>query len=178
MRLAAYILCLLLIAGLSCVAADLSASTYHWNMSSAPVKKGAEVFPLDFPLEEPIVVVVNKSNPVDSLTLRQLARIYSGEVTEWPNGEPITVLNRPIFSDVRQRFYRFVLNAPPTQKFFQTGSPIPFETLRVDTEGSIARFAARDKSVIGYCYVSCANTSVKVLQIEGRSPGNEGYALK
>jgi ABC-type phosphate transport system substrate-binding protein len=178
MRLAAYILCLLLVTGLSWLAADLSASTYHWNISSAPVKKGAEAIPLDFSRERPIVVVVNRSNSVDSLTIQQLARIYSGEVTEWPNGEAIMVLNRPIWSEIRLRFYQVVLNAKPTQKFFQTGSPIPFETLRVDTEGSIARFAARDKSVIGYCYMACANESVKVLRIEGRSPGDDGYALQ
>jgi ABC-type phosphate transport system substrate-binding protein len=178
MRLVAYILCLILFAGLSCVATDLAASTFHWNISSEPVKMGAAVFPLSFALEEPIVVVVNKSNPVDSMTIQQLARIYSGEVTEWPSGEGITALNRPIWSEIRLRFYQLVLKAKPTQKFFQTGSPIPFETLRVDSEGSIARFATRDKSVIGYCYVACANESVKVLRIEGKLPGEDGYALQ
>lgn len=175
---ASSILCAALVAGLSWLAADLAASTYHWNTSVVLVKKQAAAASLAFSAEGTIVLLVNRRSQVDELTVRQLARIYSGEVTEWPNGDAITAINRPIESDIRRGFYRLVLNANPTQKFFQTGSPIPFETMRVDSDGAIARFVSRDKGAIGYCYAPCGNASVKVLRIEGRSPEDQDYALK
>jgi phosphate transport system substrate-binding protein len=128
--------------------------------------------------DEPVVVIVNRSNPVISLTLSELARIYKGEVTEWPNGDSITVINRPIESDLRRMFYHLVLHVRPTQKYFQTGSPIPFETVRVDSEQSIARFVSRLPSAIAYCYRSAVDDSVKIVKISGLSPEAQEYQLK
>jgi phosphate transport system substrate-binding protein len=126
---------------------------------------------------DPIVLIVNKNNPVESLTIRDLARFYSGEVTEWPSGESIVAINRPIESDIRRRFYRIVLNAPPTQKFFQPGSPIPFETIRVDSDLAIVRFVARLANSIAYCSLSVVDSSVKVIKIDGKPPQAEDYRL-
>ena len=126
---------------------------------------------------EPIVVLVHPSNRTSDLTLGQLARIYRGEVTEWPDGRPITVINRPIQSEVRVRFYQIVLGAKATQPFYQPDSPFPFETRRVESESVVAKFIARDPSAIAYCFQSCANGPVKVLRIEGQRPGEDDYAL-
>jgi PBP superfamily domain len=128
--------------------------------------------------EEKIMVVVNKSNPVTSMTVRQLARIYSGEVTEWPSGESITVINRPIQSAIREKFYRLVLHAKPTQKFFHSGSPIPFESQRVDSEASVPRFVTRDKNAIAYCYAPCSGVDVKTVPVEGFAFGESEFAFK
>lgn len=127
--------------------------------------------------EEPIVVLVHPSNQTSDLTLGQLARIYRGEVVEWPDGRPITVINRPIESDVRARFYQIVLGVKPTQPFYQPDSPFPFETRRVESESVVAKFIARDPSAIAYCLQSCAAGPVKALRIEGQRPGEDAYAL-
>jgi PBP superfamily domain len=126
---------------------------------------------------EPIVVLVHPRNPVKDVTLGQLARIYRGEVTEWPDGSPITVINRPLNSEVRIRFYRQVLGSRQTQQFYQPDSPFPFETRRVDEESVVATFVARDRSAIAYCYRSGAHGHVKILTIGGRSPEEQDYAL-
>jgi PBP superfamily domain len=126
---------------------------------------------------EPIVVLVHPRNPVKDLTQGQLARIYRGEVTEWPDGTPITVINRPIDSEVRIRFYRQVLGSRQTQPFYQPDSPFPFETRRVDQESVVATFVARDRSAIAYCYRSGAHDHVKILTIGGRSPEEQDYVL-
>jgi ABC-type phosphate transport system substrate-binding protein len=128
--------------------------------------------------DEPIVVVVNKKNPINSLNLRDLARLYNGEVTEWPSGESVVIVNRPFDMEVRATFYRLVLNAKPTQKYFQTGSPIPFETMRVESEGAVPRFVARLPGAVAYCYLSAADASVKIIKIDGKLPTDQEYALK
>lgn len=126
---------------------------------------------------ELIVVLVHPGNRTSELTLEQLARIYRGEVTEWPDGRPITVLNRPIQSEIRSRFYQIVLGVKPTQPFYQPDSPFPFETRRVESESVVAKFIARDPSAIAYCYRSCAEGPVKILRINGQRPGEDDYAL-
>jgi phosphate transport system substrate-binding protein len=131
-----------------------------------------------FAADEPIVVVVNKNNPINSLTMRDLARLYSGEVTEWPTGNSVVIINRPFDSDSRTKFYHLVLNAKPTQKYFQTGSPIPFETIRVESEGAVTRFVSRLPWAVAYCYLSAADASVKIIKIDGRSPTDHEYPLK
>jgi ABC-type phosphate transport system substrate-binding protein len=169
------VICLM---GFWCLVSDLAAFTYRWNVSAERTISQKPATLTQFDQGRPIAVVVNEANQVNDLTVRQLARIYSGEVTEWPSGESITVINRPIQSDIRVRFYRQVLNAKPTQKFFQTGSPIPFETQRVDSEAAIIRFVERDRGAIAYCYVPCVAPSVKVISVGGRLPDQDGYALQ
>ena len=172
------ILCLVVASGLVELVAGFAAPTYQWEPQMAFVRQDRPPVPLAFSEEAPVVVLVNQANPVDDLSLRQLARIYAGEVTEWPNGESIVPINRPIHSEIRRRFYQIVLHAPPTTRFFQTGSPIPFETVRVDSETAIPRFVARDRGAIAYCFQPCGVDAVKVLKIDGRMPQENGYALK
>jgi ABC-type phosphate transport system substrate-binding protein len=159
--------------------------TFHWVLSmtrTAFILCGLIVALLQssagLAADEPIVVVVNKKNPINSLNLRDLARLYNGEVTEWPSGESAVIINRSFESEIRAQYYRLVLNAKPTQKYFQTGSPIPFETMRVESDGAVARFVARIPWAVAYCYLSSADASVKILKIEGRSPTDPEYPLR
>jgi ABC-type phosphate transport system substrate-binding protein len=166
--------------GLACLVASLAAGSgaylyYDQGQPIAPkilvkeempTKQQASQAPRVSAAKRSILVLVNKGNSLQKLTLRQLARIYRGEMTEWPNGEAITAINRPIDSEIRRKFYDVVLDAGPAQKFFQTGSAIPFETIRVDSEGSVAKFVRRDRGAIGYCFAPCADSSVMAIPLE------------
>jgi PBP superfamily domain len=166
--------------GLACLAASLAAASggylYYYQgqpiepkvlvQEDVPTEQRASQAPRVSTAKRSILILLNKGNSLQKLSLRQLARIYRGEVTEWPNGEAITAINRPIDSEIRRKFYDVVLDADPTQKFFQTGSPIPFETIRVDSEGSVAKFVGRERGAIGYCYAPCADSYVKAIPLE------------
>ncbi len=179
MRSLSIILCAAMTAGFGWLAMELHAGYYPAPYLTVPVKQSYQATPLAHSLDErPIAVLVHKENPTADITLGELARIYRGEIIEWPDGMPITAINRPIQSEVRERFYRIVLRAEATRKFFQEGTPFPFETVRVDAETAIAKFVSRDKSAIAYCYSPCAGAGIKVLRIEGTAPGDDNYALK
>src|ERR1700719_3510916 len=45
-------------------------------------------------LTEPLVIVVNRSNPVDELSFDELRRIFLGNRSHWPNGRRITLVMR------------------------------------------------------------------------------------
>jgi ABC-type phosphate transport system substrate-binding protein len=58
-------------------------------------KNNLHVYPL---AEEPILIIVNQSNPVNNLSLKQVRDIFSGRITNWSevggNNKPIVVITR------------------------------------------------------------------------------------
>ena len=61
-----------------------------------PEVDGPRVFaaPEAGPATEPLVIVVNRSNPIDGLTSAELRRIFLGNRSHWANGRRITLVMR------------------------------------------------------------------------------------
>ncbi len=117
---------------------------------------------------EAIAVIANKSNPVDTLSTAEIARIYKGKQQSWSDGNQIMVINRPARSDVRKEFYKKVLKCGPTKKFYDPGSPTIFKTLVQRSDLATLRFVANMSDAIGYVYVSKLdknNPDIKVLKV-------------
>ena len=114
---------------------------------------------------EPIAVIVNKSNPAVGLTETELARIYRGSKVYWKDGSKIIVINRPIDSDIRWRFYNRALHTSPSTKFYHNPTPIPFKPTVVVSDLSTKRFVAYIPSAIGYIFARNIDNSVKVVRI-------------
>ena len=77
-------------------------------------------------IEKPIaldafVFVVNKSNPVKSLTVEQIQKIYTGEITNWSevggNNADMTVFSRPRNSGSEEVMREIVMNGLETADF-------------------------------------------------------------
>ena len=128
--------------------------------------------------EGPIVVIVNKANSVKSLSKAELARIYQGRKRNWKNGVKIAAINRPVDSAIRRKFYKIVLNSPPTEKFFSSGSPLPFKSMLVKSDSATLKFVKRMANAIGYISLSMVNKSVKVLAIDNIEADDGDYPLK
>lgn len=58
-------------------------------------KEGLIVYPLAL---EPVMILVNESNPIDNLTSQQVRDVFSGKITNWRevggNNQPIVVVTR------------------------------------------------------------------------------------
>lgn len=131
-----------------------------------------------------IAVIVNEDVPVDELSLSELRRIFRGERLFWHKDLTITLLAPPRGSREREvllgkiyegrgeaEYQRFWIN-----KLFDkggqtapkiTGSPQMSAGLVREIPGAIALVPA-DRIPRG----------VKVLRIDGRSPGEAGYPLR
>ena len=96
---------------------------------------------------------------------------------KWKNGRKIIAINQSINSNLRDRFYRRVLQASPTTKFFTTGSPVPFKTKVVKTEKSALKFTASLPDTIAYVSFKMVDESVKVISINGMKPSEPGYEI-
>ena len=125
-----------------------------------------------------IAIIVNKDNPVGTLHIGDVARIYRGERGEWPDDQKIVATNHDVESDLRRRFYASVLGAPPTEKFRLPGTPIPFHTMTFKSSRVIVKFVASTPQAIGYVPVESVDASVKVLRIDGLLPGDTSYSVK
>ena len=120
--------------------------------------------------EEPrIVVVVSTKNPLDSLTFAELARIYLRKKIQRPNGEPVTVYERPTRNKIRQEFSRKVLDKKPKalreywMNLTLTRALKPPKVLR--SPKLVKRYLARVKGGIGYLYEDEVDETVKVVEI-------------
>lgn len=127
---------------------------------------------------EPITVIVNKSNEIDNIDSSDLSRIYKGQNERWPDGSKIVIINRPIDTEIRRIFYKTVLNAKPTKKFFRFGSPIPFSTTRMKSDLATRIYVSRVPNAIGYIHYSEVDNTIKVLKINDALPTDKDYKIK
>ncbi len=104
-----------------------------------------------------ISVIVNKNNPVESLSIEQLKNIYTGEVTNWKelggNNEEIEVLVRDSSSGTYGFFKEHVLQ---DNEYSESAITEP------NTE-AIVQKVALDTAAIGYIGLAYVDDSVKTI---------------
>lgn len=143
-----------------------------------------EVVPI---VSEAFVFLVNKDNPVDSLTLEQVQKIYTGEITNWSqvggNDVPIRALQRPVNSGSQTGFLDLVM---------KTLTPMepPLDWIPAAMDDLVSTVAQYDNQpdAIGYSYYyyvtdMVANPEVKLLKINEVYPQpstitNDTYPIK
>ncbi len=130
---------------------------------------------------EGFVFVVNKDNPVDSLTKKQLRQIYSGQITNWKevggNDEPIIAYQRNSDSGSQNHMLEFM-----GSKYELMDAPV--ELRPATMEGLMDVVAVNDNAsgAIGYTVYSYASDmyangdEIKFLQIKGVAPSKETFA--
>jgi phosphate transport system substrate-binding protein len=116
-----------------------------------------------------LAVVVNQKNPVNKLTLDQLALIFTGKVTNWKDvgGEDlkIVILSREVNSGTHVYFKEHVLrkNNPQSQEEFAKAA------LMLPSSQAIADEVAQNTAAIGYYgmgYISSKQKPVMIAKDE------------
>lgn len=122
------------------------------------------LFPLPILEASPdsIAVIVSKDSPETGISRGDLKRIYKGEMAHWKSGQKVTAVNYKSDLPIRAQFYRRVLNASPTQKFYP-GGPLPFRTIEQRSVPAMKRFVASLPNAVGYIYTKELDHTVKVL---------------
>nr|WP_319374262.1 phosphate ABC transporter substrate-binding protein [uncultured Methanobacterium sp.] len=120
--------------------------------------------------EDSIAIIVNPTNPVNSLTPDQLRAIYQGKITNWKQvgGEdtPIKVIIREAGSGTRITFEDILFGSTVPQDNFTIG----ISTYQVMQDVAVT------PNAIGYVSQNALNTGVKVMGINGMSPTSENIA--
>ena len=114
-----------------------------------------------------IAVIVHPANPLTTITLAEIRRIFSGAVTNWSAlGLPphaIHLITREEGSGTREAFEHLVMN-----KQYITPA-----ALVQDSNGSVREIVAGDPHSIGYISAGLVDDRVKALAIDGVLPTRE-----
>jgi hypothetical protein len=132
-----------------------------------------------------LAVIVNKSNPTQSLSVAQLRRLLIGDVRVWPDHKAVTLIERDPASRVFQcslanvmrlsmpEYHRYVMGAE-----FRGEGALTVETS--DSDASSARMVAGSEgslAIVNLGSVAAFTGQVKVIRINTKNPGEPGYPL-
>ncbi len=113
-----------------------------------------------------IAVIVNPANPVADLDLDTIARIYTGEITNWKdvggNDAEIVLIGREAGSGTRDGF-ESITGTKDSCKYRQ----------ELTSTGDVITTVANNPDAIGYASLASLKDSVKALTVGGIAPSEE-----
>jgi ABC-type phosphate transport system substrate-binding protein len=113
-----------------------------------------------------LVVIVNPKNPAASLSTDQVAALYLGNSTNFPDGGAVLLADQPESVGARNDFYQKATGRSAAQvkatwaRITFTGKGTPPKELKSDAD--VKAFVAGDAKAIGYIDSSTVDGSVKV----------------
>lgn len=113
-----------------------------------------------------IAVIVNPENPVENLNIESIAKIYTGEITDWKDaggsdGE-IVLIGREAGSGTRDGF-ESITKTEDACKYRQ----------ELTSTGDVIATVAGNPNAIGYASLASVSDSVKTVSVNGVSPSEE-----
>jgi ABC-type phosphate transport system substrate-binding protein len=139
-----------------------------------------------------VAVIVNRSNPVEGLTMVQLRKIVLGQETTWTSGKKIAVLMTTPGQPERVGTLKIVCGMSETDftlhfmrgavwassHVVSSGSPRPDPPKTVGSGVQVRQLVAGTADAVGFIKASQLDDSVKVITIDGSGPGQPDYRLK
>ena len=129
-----------------------------------------------------LAMIVNKDNSVGELSFTDAVKIFKQEKQFWENGRRVYLILRESDADEQQimlkRIYRM---DGETLKRFWIGKlyrgEIPAFPKVLSSNEAVVRFVSQAANAIGFVDVGRVDERVKVIRIDGKLPGELGYAL-
>lgn len=113
-----------------------------------------------------IAIIVNPENPVKELSLDTIAKIYTGEITNWKdvggNDAEIVIIGREAGSGTRDGF-ESITKTEDNCKYRQ----------ELTSTGDVITTVAGNPNAIGYASLASVKDTVKALTVEGVVPSEE-----
>jgi len=119
-----------------------------------------------------LTIIVNKSNPINSISISSLRNIYLMSVNNWINREKIQIIDYKTSNDNRKNFCKIYLNglSPYRESKYWIKAALGGQNsppLIMDSEQEAIDYVARNSAAIAY--INSKNTKiekVKILKIE------------
>ncbi len=120
--------------------------------------------------EDSIVVIVNSSNSIESVTPSYLKKLYKNRILKWPTGVPVTLYDLSEEDPVREVFSMEVLGKPSYRvaeqwahlKITNQAKNPPFT---MKSQSLIIRRVSREKGAVGYVLLDSVkdNAAVRIV---------------
>lgn len=114
-----------------------------------------------------VVVIVNPKNPAANMTAEQVAAIFLGNSTTFPDGGAVALADQPEAAGIRGDFYQKATGRSVAQvkatwaRLTFSGKGAPPKELKTDAD--VKAFVAGDPKAIGYVDSSAVDGSVKAV---------------
>ena len=130
-----------------------------------------------------IAVIVNGENPVEQLSLADLQRILLGERRSWSARIPVVLMMRNEESRERILLLRKVCHMTDAEYHqYWTGKifrgDVTSEPVSLPSIGTALNFVSSIKGGISFIDAASVKPGIKVMRIDGRLPGEQGYPLQ
>lgn len=113
-----------------------------------------------------IAMIVNPANEISDLTVDQIAKIYTGEITNWKDvggkDAEIVVIGREAGSGTRDGFESITKTAEKCQY-----------RQELTSTGDVITTVSQNPDAIGYAYLASVKNTVKALNVDGVTPTEE-----
>ncbi len=113
-----------------------------------------------------IAIIVNPENPVNDLSLEQIAQIYTGEITNWSevggSDSEIVLIGREAGSGTRDGFESIT----GTEDLCQYRQELT-------STGDVITTVANNPGAIGYASLASISDTVKAITVDGVAPSEE-----
>src|SRR5438132_1708068 len=117
------------------------------------------------------VIIVNAANPVKTVTVIELRRMFMKQSRMWPHAEPVVPVDWDATSDIRQEFSQKVLNRSVREMAdFWVQQSITQGLTPPSTQRSskaVLRFVASVPGAVSYVRPADVDDTVKVLSVTG-----------
>ncbi|MBI5023578.1 MAG: substrate-binding domain-containing protein [Candidatus Omnitrophica bacterium] len=129
-----------------------------------------------------IAIIVNKANAIEDVSFNDLVRIFKIEKKLWDDGKQIYIVGRGSQSAVKEAVLKMVykMDENELKKFWLTkiyqGDITSFPKI-FTSDQSLKTFVRQVPNAVGYIDASYADDSVKILKVDGKLPGENGYKL-
>lgn len=110
-----------------------------------------------------IAIIVNPENRLSDLSIEQIAKLYTGEVTNWSelggDDAPVVLIGREAASGTRDGF-ESITDTKEKCKYTQ----------ELTSTGDVIQTVSSNPNAIGYASLAAVNDKVKVLSVENVAP--------
>lgn len=153
---------------------DIANASRHMKDEEIAEAEANGIKPVEFTVAiDALAIIVNLDNPVNQLTIDQLADIYTGRITNWQEvggkDEPIVLLSRETNSGTHVYFLEQVVRkgSKENKDIFAP------QTLLMPSSVGITSEVRRNPNAIGYDgfgYVDTAHEKVVAIAVDANSP--------
>ena len=133
--------------------------------------------------DDTLAIIVNQSNTIDDLSLKDLRTVFLGERSHWPNGRRITLVMMDPGLSERKAVLRDVCHMNETEfsRHFLQGlftGEVFVSPKTLSTSVGVRKFVFNVPGAIGYLRASDVDGSVKVIKVNGHRSDESDYPLR
>jgi ABC-type phosphate transport system substrate-binding protein len=130
-----------------------------------------------------LAIVVNPACSLDNLSSAELTRIFKAEKTKNPDGVKYLLTTRETGSPERNAALKVIYQMTDSEyeKFFLQATfagTVQSAPKQLASTSAVLQFVGGSPGAISYLRASDADGSVKILKIDGKSPGDPDYPIK